>query len=186
MLSITHSALLSILFFPSQPLPLVIAFSVMMLMGGILTLIGALIISSMLFSILSGWSRLARHYSTETEFVGKKWHHQSGRLGSVGLRRVLMIGVNTAGLFIAVPFFLRVGNPPLFIPWHDISVTEHEGFRYYCVQFAFSKVPSVRLQTPRKLGDQLLADWVSTRSDQIGNLTGGPIWNTQNKKRNHL
>ena len=45
--------------------------------------------------------------------------------GSVHLARyngVLTVGVNPAGLYLAVMPLFRPGHPPLFIPWPDVTV----------------------------------------------------------------
>ncbi len=34
----------------------------------------------------------------------------------------LTIGVDTAGLYLSPLFFFRIGHPPLFIPWTEISL----------------------------------------------------------------
>jgi hypothetical protein len=138
--------------------PVVIVLYVAFLLVGVFVLICALVLSSLLLSVLSGWSRLAKHYPSQVEFEGKNWHHQSGHVGLIGLRRALTIGSNTVGLFLAVPRFLRTGHPPLFIPWDDITVTKRETYRYFGIQFSFLRVPGTTLQITRELGDQLIAE----------------------------
>jgi hypothetical protein len=78
-------------------------------------------------------------------FDGKKlW------LKSVGMRRwtnynnCITVGANKYGLYLAVLPIFRVGHPPLFFPWTDIS-TEAGSRRFFgeFVKFKFSKQPDV-------------------------------------------
>lgn len=75
---------------------------------------------SWLLSRLSGWSLLARHYRAKTDVAGESAHLRSGRIGTINYHSCLGFRVNDDGLRIAVAFPLRLGHPPLFIPWNQL------------------------------------------------------------------
>lgn len=109
-----------------------------------------------LLAFIGGWSRLAEAYQTQTEFVGKKWYFQSGRLGLTNYNGVLTLGANYYGLYLAVFPLFRAGHPPLLIPWSDISTAEHQGWMFSYLDFTFAKAPSRRLRLLRKAGEMIM------------------------------
>jgi hypothetical protein len=109
-----------------------------------------------LLALLGGWSHLAQYYQTQTTFNGQIWRFRSGRLGWVGYNGCLTLGANDEGLYLAVFPFFRIGHPPLFIPWYDITIAETKGFLSSYLEFNFTRVPSVRLRIPRTLGDVIV------------------------------
>ena len=72
---------------------------------------------------VGGWAALVRAFRRHEPLPRDRWDFQSG-----GMRwwttysSVLTVGANPRGLFLSVtlPLF-RVGHPPLFIPWTEIS-----------------------------------------------------------------
>jgi hypothetical protein len=85
---------------------------------------------SWLLSRLSGWSHLARHYPSPASVVGESAHMRTGRLGVVSYHSCLRFRVNDDGLQIAVAFPLRLGHPPLLIPWDQIHHVAADPLRY--------------------------------------------------------
>src|SRR5579884_1350704 len=73
-------------------------------------------------ALIGGWRRLAKRFHVQEEFTGHKWNLQSARMRfGANYNNVLTIGANQTGLYM-VPFVLfRLGHPPLFIPWTEIS-----------------------------------------------------------------
>ena len=134
-----------------------LAFWVFVALCGPITLVGALVISSLLVSTISGWPKLAEHYGFEGEFEGQQWRAKTGRLGRMRYRRQLIIGSNPEGLHLTVFPWLRIGHPPVFMPWVDITATEMVRFGLVKIVFEFRAVPSVNLEIPKKLGDQILS-----------------------------
>jgi len=117
--------------------------------------IGLWVVVCFLIAVIGGWSSLAKHYQSQTDFSGKKWHFQSGRLGLSNYSSCLTIGSNYHGLYLAVFPLFRVGHPPLLIPWSDITTAEHKGWLFSYRDFAFAKVPSIKLRVLRRLGDRI-------------------------------
>lgn len=114
-----------------------------------------------LLSIIGGWSRLAEHYRSQSDFSGTKWQLQSGRLGLTNYGNSLTIGANDDGLYLAVFPLFRVGHPPLWIPWREITTTEHQGWLFAYRDFSFARTPSVTLRVLRATGDRIMSSSVA-------------------------
>lgn len=104
-------------------------------------------------SAAGGWKILSRDYRANSAFDGKKmW------LKSVGLRRwtnynnCITVGADKYGLSLSVFPIFRVGHPPLFFPWADIS-TEAGSRRFFgdFVKFKFTKQPDVPVIMSKRL-----------------------------------
>jgi hypothetical protein len=108
-------------------------------------------------SAVGGWKTLSRDYRANSAFDGKKM-----RLKSVGMRRwtnynnCITVGANRYGLYLAVFPIFRVGHPPLFFPWTDIS-TEAGSRRFFgdFVKFKFTKQPDVPVIFSKKLAAKI-------------------------------
>ena len=104
---------------------------------------------SWLLSRLSGWSRLAEHYPASQGIVGESAHMRSGRIGAVHYHSALSFRVNDEGLRIAVAFPLRLGHPPIFIPWEEFHhVTEDVIMYSHKVKAAVGRPTLSRLTLP--------------------------------------
>jgi hypothetical protein len=106
---------------------------------------------------IGGWSRLAQYYEAQSKFEGEKWSFKSGRMGMTNYSGCLKIGSDDYGLYLAVLPLFRVGHPPLFIPWHDITTSKSRRFLISYLDFTFARTPSVTFSVPEKFGDTLLA-----------------------------
>jgi hypothetical protein len=98
-----------------------------------------------LISVTGGWRILARDYRANSLYDGQKlW------LKSVGMRKwtnysnCITVGANRYGLYLSVLPIFRIGHPPLFFPWMDIS-TEAVTRRLLpdIVKFNFTKQPDI-------------------------------------------
>ena len=103
---------------------------------------------------LGGWAALAQVYRFDGQFHGDRWGMQSGRLGFVNYNHVLTVGANSEGLYMKPLFFFRFGQPPLFIPWYDISVERKDGL-FSQMEYRFQRGPSVRLKLRQGLSNRL-------------------------------
>ncbi len=99
----------------------------------------------LLLAYVSGWVSLAQVYHFSGVFQGQQWSFQSGKMGVVRYRGALTVGANREGLYLKPMFLFRLGQPPLFIPWHDISIRQG-GFLLKYMEFQFQRAPSVRLK----------------------------------------
>ena len=119
------------------------------------------IIVSFVLANIGGWSRLAQYYETQSRFEGKKWSFRGGRMGMINYNGCLTIGVDDDGLYLAVFPLFRVGHPPLFIPWYDITTSKSRKFFVSYLDFTFARLPSVTFSVPERFGNTLL----SSRTD---------------------
>ena len=110
-----------------------------------------------ILAYIGGWSRLAQYYQTQSKFEGEKWGFKSGRMGMANYSGCLTIGANDQGLYLAVFPLFRVGHPPLFIPWYDITTSKSRKFFVSYLDFTFARMPSVTFSVPVGFGDILLS-----------------------------
>lgn len=98
-----------------------------------------------LISIAGGWRILGRDYRAAAPFHGKKlWFKSAGMRYWTNYNNCITVGANKYGLYLSVLPIFRVGHPPLFFPWTDIS-TEEGTRRFFgdFVKFKFAKQPDV-------------------------------------------
>ncbi len=107
-------------------------------------------------SFLSGWAELARIYRLPGEFTGNRWKWQSARMRLlIGYNNCLTVGANQQGLYLAMFFPFRVGHPPLFIPWSDISVRKGKSLWWKWSEFRFRQAPSVWIRLNERLSKRI-------------------------------
>ena len=110
-----------------------------------------------ILSAIGGWRMLAQHYRSNSDFDGQKM-----RFKSAGLRRwtnynnCITVGANKYGLYMAILPIFRIGHPPLFFPWQDIS-TEAGNRRFFgnFVKFTFIKQPEIPVVFPERLAARI-------------------------------
>jgi hypothetical protein len=110
----------------------------------------------LLLSMVGGWQALGKAYRAEEKIEGTRWSWQSGstRLG-FAYRNCLNITANRKGIYIAVLWMFRLGHPPLFIPWSDITVTDQTFLFFRMTSFRFSKVPDVPFMIRARLAEKI-------------------------------
>ena len=120
-------------------------------------ILGALfILGPMLVSFISGWSLLKQYYRLRKPFEGRRYPFQWGKVGN--LRYSFMtFGANSEGLYCAVFFPSRIGHPPLFIPWSDISFRARKGFMGGYRELTLKQAPSVKLAIGESLYQSIKA-----------------------------
>ncbi|HEX9934095.1 MAG TPA: hypothetical protein VGB38_02770 [bacterium] len=112
-----------------------------------------------LVSRFTGWHALARHYPASSPFNGKHRHFQTVwmRWGS-HYGNGVTAGADAQGLFLSVLFILRIGHPPLFIPWGDVDAHEMQGGFTKRIKLQFKRLPSVPMVITVALADDLAKD----------------------------
>ena len=106
--------------------------------------------------LLSGWHDLGRAYRHSGTFDGTRWRFQSGQMRLLmGIHNALTVGVNSHGLYLAVSMPFRVGNPPLLIPWGDVSVRGSKFLFWKYFEFRFRQAPYVFLRLSASLVDKM-------------------------------
>jgi hypothetical protein len=123
----------------------------------------------LLISMLSGWRLLAGVYRRSEPVVGNRWRFQSAamqrfRLMPSNYGGCLTVIVNEDGIEVSVMWLFRIGHPPLFIPWSDVSASEETKlFVFRLVRLDFIQEPSVAMFIDRRLArriqDSLGQDW---------------------------
>jgi hypothetical protein len=109
-----------------------------------------------MISLIGGWFELGRTSRTSQPFHGQIWRFQDAQFRLIGgYHNILSVGANEEGLYLSVFFPFRVGHPPLFIPWQDISVRPGRYLWFRVYRFEFRQVPLVRLRLKERLGKQL-------------------------------
>ena len=89
-----------------------------------LACVGAVMLA---ISHLGGWASLAEQYRCEEHFSGPCWNFQCGQFRwFASYNNCLTVGADQRGLFLWVFWPIRVGHPPLFIPWKEISVSRNK------------------------------------------------------------
>jgi hypothetical protein len=70
----------------------------------------------------------------------------------------LTVGADPSGLYLSVMFLFRIGHPPLFLPWHEVSVRRRWkvlGLRY--VELRLGQEEQLPFQISGTLADRIKA-----------------------------
>jgi hypothetical protein len=79
---------------------------------------------SLVMAWWSGWALLARRFKAQSTFTGSRRWRQSGQMRwMAGYWRILIVGANSDGLYLATPPFFPLFHPALFIPWSEVQVS---------------------------------------------------------------
>jgi hypothetical protein len=109
-----------------------------------------------LISKVAGWASLAERYRCEEAFAGPRWNFQCGQFRWLtAYNNCLTVGADQRGLFLWVFWPLRLGHPPLFIPWRDISVSRKKILWMNQVRFLFGREPAIPLTISDRLAEKL-------------------------------
>ncbi|MBU6154049.1 MAG: hypothetical protein KGP28_07080 [Bdellovibrionales bacterium] len=72
---------------------------------------------------LTGWKSLAQNHSFKGSIpTTKRWTHCS--VPNLTLRNFLTVALDEKGMYFEMPFWFRIGNPPLFFGWSEIAIEE--------------------------------------------------------------
>jgi hypothetical protein len=103
-----------------------------------------------------GWRALAASYKAAYPFEGTKFRFQSARLRrKMSYNNVLTVGANRDGIYLKMSFIFRIGHPPLFIPWEDVSVSTARVMWTTTIKLEFAKCPKVPLMIRKRLAKKL-------------------------------
>ena len=111
-----------------------------------------------LISAAGGWRMLAGDYAALSAFDGQKlWFKSVGMRRWTNYNHCITIGANKYGLHLSVLPIFRIGHPPLFFPWTDISIEAvTRRFLPDMVKFHFTKQPDVPILLSKRLASRLL------------------------------
>jgi ankyrin repeat protein len=74
----------------------------------------------------TGWAQLAGRYTAPAAFEGQTFARQDVDVGTVSLvriRNLMRAAPLDSGLYLAMPAVVRLGHPPLLVPWSEMRVT---------------------------------------------------------------
>ena len=111
-----------------------------------------------IISRVGGWSLLAKVYPAQdsTALDGESWKFQTLQMRwGTHYGNCVTVRVNPLGLGLSVLWILRMGHPPLLIPWADITLHKVRRSRFFppLIEFRFRLEPSI----PVRIGNQLSA-----------------------------
>ena len=122
------------------------------IMGGILAFALFWLVIVWLIAKLSGWSKLADSYPSRIPFNETCWSLQSARFRwNSNYSGILRVCADSQALHLSVFSLFRPGNPPLSIPWEDISATAYG----IGVELRFYRTENVPIRISRRLAGRL-------------------------------
>ncbi|MBK8935450.1 MAG: hypothetical protein KBA85_02505 [Chloroflexi bacterium] len=122
------------------------------ILGSILAFILFWIAIIWLIAQLSGWSKLADVYPAHTPFNETCWSMQSGRFrGYSNYSGILHVCADSRALHLSTFILFRPGNPPLSIPWEDITSKSQT----FGIELRFFRADGVPLLISRQLAERL-------------------------------
>lgn len=126
----------------------------------ILIFIGTYAGVCLLLSYIGGWMTLATSYRSSREVRNALTNHfQSASMRLIGFyNHCLSITPTKDGLFISVFFLFRIGHPPLFVPWDDITMMQARWLFGDMVELRFSKAPTIPFRISKSLYEDLLVE----------------------------
>jgi hypothetical protein len=69
--------------------------------------------------------------------------------------RVLTIGVNPQGLYLATMFLFRFMHPPLLVPWSEIKVQRSKGWMFEYVTLTLGHELAIPLRVRARLAAKM-------------------------------
>jgi len=109
-----------------------------------------------LLSYIGGWATLANQFRWQSAFVGDRWRFQSGQMRwNVNYGNCLTVGGNPQGLYLAVLPLFRFRQPPLLIPWEEVTVTRRRFLLLQWVRFELGNELHIPLSIRPKLAERL-------------------------------
>jgi hypothetical protein len=131
------------------------------ILGGAIALLAAAlwVALSYLTSWISGWSALAARYRFAGSFDGEQMHWVYGLMRwYTKYGGVLVVGSNAQGIYLRTIWALKVGHPPLLIPWRDVEAEDRTRWMWDGTQFMLGRNEPVPLWVLKRVGDRLLEE----------------------------
>lgn len=109
-----------------------------------------------LLSYIGGWTALAKRFRLRSTFIGERWRFQSGQMRwHVNYGRCLTLGCNPQGLYLAAMPLFRFRQPPLLIPWDEVTVTRRRFLFLHWVRFELGRELDIPLSIRTKLAERV-------------------------------
>src|ERR1041384_7445511 len=108
--------------------------------------IGIWLFNSALFSLVSGWHSLARHFRATSRPGGRKVTGQVKQMGIVPENRVTHMIVSESGLYLYASLLFRFLHPPLLVPWREVRFArEIKTLWWYTYEIDIAQTTSLRV-----------------------------------------
>ncbi|MGH0037236.1 MAG: hypothetical protein ACQGVK_19600 [Myxococcota bacterium] len=122
-----------------------------------------------------GWAQAAAGYACEGHFPERRFRYQSaGFRRGAGYNLGVTFGVDADALYLRTASWLRIGHPPLRIPWSDVTPRSVRAGWVERVDLELAATPKATLRiTPalaRRLAEAAGGHWPAGRG-----LTGGRL-----------
>jgi hypothetical protein len=115
---------------------------------------------SFLSSVLSGWHTLSKRFRAESEPYGvtrsagpfpytvytRYWSHYSF---------IVRMTAAEDALYLSVLFFLRIGHPPLRIPWNEIQLSKTTYFRQPLILLTLGEQERIPMRISERMAGKL-------------------------------
>ena len=125
-------------------------------------------LTSYVSSLIGGWHVLAKRFQYDREFDGEQWRFCSGWMRwRTKYGGVLVLGANRDGLYMRTLSLLRIGHPPLLIPWSEITVGGSSGLLLKRTEFVLGREEQIPLRVFERVGERILAARPSTSTDDV-------------------
>ena len=120
-------------------------------------LVGFWMLVSVLAASVGGWATLSRSYRAVEPVLGAAWGFQSGTMRwGTGYNGILHVAVNEEGMGVSVLFLLRLGHPPLYFPWSDVSARwTRLWWLIPAVRLEFTRAPGIPIYISPKLAERI-------------------------------
>ncbi|MEE3719643.1 hypothetical protein V2H45_23150 [Tumidithrix elongata RA019] len=103
-----------------------------------------------LLPVVSGWGRMHKKYRTSQSPPSIMSHMNNARVGWVGFRGTLNIGVSSQGLYLSTFILFRPFLPPLLIPWSEvIRVKKKDGILGHFYYLSINTKPITVMRLPQ-------------------------------------
>jgi hypothetical protein len=108
---------------------------------------------------MSGWATLGRRFGSTFPFPDQTWRWKSARLRwGANYNNCLTIGADPSGLYLSMLFFFRIGHPPLFIPWAEISFRRRRTILFFkFVELSLGREEQIPFLIRATFADQIQA-----------------------------
>jgi hypothetical protein len=128
---------------------------------------------SILIGVIGGWRSLASAYLLSDPFpAGRCWFQSARMRFGLAYNGCLIVGADQRGLYISIFFLFRIGHPPLFIPWQDVSISFGRSKWFGGVTLRFKNKPQVPFRISETLAKRLRAvagsAWPSETTQPLG------------------
>ena len=98
---------------------------------------------------VSGWTALSKAYPALTPFHGKLIRADKGFVGSLENNRLILIGQDSQGIYIAQRFPFSLAAHPIFVPWSDVTIKYQQFGKKLLQVLRFQRVPSISISVWR-------------------------------------